>query len=198
MRILPITKYRLKNGKYYPTFKYTLHIKIFLAVALLIASLTVVTRELGTSNSVYSVDSPYVQYIIKTNPSISLNQARSIVTSIITWSEKFNIDEKVLLAVAKVESGFNPHAISTSGAYGLMQVIPVWHKDKILKAREVLGNPEVFNIHTNIYLGSWVLKDCLNRLNNLGRALMCYSGQTPGYDNKVLKEYNNLKTQFKI
>ena len=98
----------------------------------------------------------------------------------------------MLLAIAKVESNFNVYAISTSGAYGLMQVIPYWHKDKILQARKELGNPELFSINTNIYLGATVLKECIQRVG-INKSLECYSGRTPGYTEKVLVAYNNLQ-----
>lgn len=138
------------------------------------------------------MDSKYVKYVQSSNPSISFKDAYTISSSVLNWSKEFKLDPKLILAVAKVESGFNKHAISSSGAYGIMQVIPLWHKDKIISARKELGNPEVFNIKTNIYLGAWVLRECKDRTSNLNKALLCYSGQTPGYDKKVLQEYRQI------
>ena len=37
---------------------------------------------------------------------------------------KYGVSAKLLAAVAKVESGYNPHAVSPSGAQGLMQIMP--------------------------------------------------------------------------
>ena len=132
-------------------------------------------------------------HVIESNPKVSVKEAKSIVSAVIRWGEEFNIDPRLLLAIAKVESNYNKHAISPSGAYGLMQVIPVWHKDKIKKAKEELGNPEVFDIHTNIYLGASVLRECHNKHKELSKSLLCYAGQTPGYDKKVLSIYKALK-----
>jgi hypothetical protein len=132
-------------------------------------------------------------HVLEENPKVSINDAKSIVNAVIKWGTEFSIDPKLLLAIAKVESNYNKHAISPSGAYGLMQVIPVWHKDKIKKAKEELGNPEVFDIHTNIYLGASVLRECYNKNPGLSKALLCYAGQTPGYDKKVLAAYRALK-----
>jgi soluble lytic murein transglycosylase-like protein len=135
----------------------------------------------------------YEDYILESNPSISKKDAREIVLATYTWANANNIEAELLLAISKVESTFNKYAISPSGAYGLMQVIPVWHKDKIIEAKRKLGNPEIFNINTNIFLGASVLRNCLNTKGSIDKALLCYSGQTEGYDKKVLSEYKAIK-----
>jgi len=136
--------------------------------------------------------SAYVEIVTDSNPKVDQKDARAIVMSSLKWASEFNLDPKLLLAIAKVESNYYKYAISKSGAYGIMQVIPVWHKDKILEARRITGNPEVFNIDTNIYLGARVIKDCMDKHGKLNKALLCYSGQTPGYDKKVIQEYTRL------
>lgn len=135
----------------------------------------------------------YEDYIQDSNPNVKGHEAREIALSVIRWGNEFKIDEKLLLAISKVESNFHKHAISPSGAYGLMQVIPVWHKSKVLEAKQRLGNPELFNINTNIYLGARILRDCFTMTPSVNKALLCYAGQTPGYDHKVLQEYRQIK-----
>lgn len=168
-------------------------LKILMGVVLLSASL------IGIKDAVAPVhakdwDSPYIDYVVKSNPKVSNKIAKEIVVASYRWASEFNIDVRLLLAIARVESNFYQHAISPSGAYGLMQVIPVWHKDKIIKARQELGNPEIFNVNTNIYLGAWVLKDCMKRTaSKTSKALLCYSGQTPGYDSKVMSHYSTIQ-----
>jgi soluble lytic murein transglycosylase-like protein len=144
----------------------------------------------GLNFTSVQVKNYHEDYVLSHNPKVD---AREIVSSVNKWGKELSVDPKLLLAVAKVESTFDPHAISKSGAYGLMQVIPVWHKEKILQARRELGNPEIFNISTNIYLGAKVLKECLEKTGGVTKALQCYSGQTPGYDAKVLAEYRRLQ-----
>lgn len=137
--------------------------------------------------------SPYVSYVAESNPDLSIKATKEIVVASYKWASEFNLDPKLLLAIAKVESNFYPHAISSSGAYGLMQVIPLWHKDKILKARKELGNPEIFSINTNMYLGALILRDCTKRNRTIMKTLQCYSGKTPGYEEKVMVNYYKIQ-----
>ena len=129
------------------------------------------------------------------------DHAEQIANAVATWSEKFNVDPKLLVAIIKVESNYNPFAISHAGAMGLMQVIPRWHLDKIIAARETTGTPEVFNINTNIYLGAWVISNCMKQYKHVvSNALKCYNGSIgmqTDYHTKVLTEYSNVQTFIK-
>lgn len=187
--------YYYKNGALWLRSKWPKKVKFVLILAILLLSLTFHTNTSENTNiSDKTWHQSYVEYVVENNPKVQQSDARSIVFAAIKWASEYNLDPKLILAIAKVESNYYKHAISSSGAYGIMQVIPVWHKDKILEARKVTGNPEIFNINTNIYLGTRVLKDCMSSTkSNLNKALLCYAGQTPGYDKKVLTEYDNLK-----
>jgi hypothetical protein len=133
-------------------------------------------------------------YISKTSD-LSSKEVTSIVYSLITWGERFNIDPKLLAAIIMKESKFDPHAISPSGALGLMQIIPRWHLEKIIAAKEATGNPEIFNTNTNIYLGAWVMSDCLKKFKLETALTSCYSGGHQDYSASVLN-YRNQITNF--
>lgn len=72
-------------------------------------------------------------------------------------SDKYGIDFNLLKAVTKLESGFNPYAISSAGAQGLMQLMP--------GTAEGLGVTDPFDIGQNIDGGARYLK---NQLVNFG------------------------------
>lgn len=122
------------------------------------------------------VKNSFVEYIKQVNPRVKDDDATNIASSIIKWGSEFKVSPTLLLAIAKVESTFDKHAISHAGAQGIFQVLPRWHIDKIKKAKEDLGTPEMFKIEPNVYVGTLVIKDCTKKFGSIENALKCYNG----------------------
>jgi soluble lytic murein transglycosylase-like protein len=103
------------------------------------------------------------------------------------------VDPLLIVAVAAVESGFNPLAESANGAQGLMQVMPRIHADKL-----PADAPEdaMFEPETNLRVGTQVLKDVIRRHASLELALQAYAGALndtgAGYARKVLETRERL------
>lgn len=99
------------------------------------------------------------------NGTITKAQIEGIVSKV---AKKYEIDEKLVNAVIKQESGFNPKATSHCGAMGLMQLMPATAKG--------LGVKDAYNPVQNIEGGVKYLSNLLKRYNgNTVLALAAYN-----------------------
>ena len=86
-------------------------------------------------------------------------------------AQRAGLEPELVLSVIQVESNFNPFAISSAGALGIMQIMPFWLKE--------IGKPgdNLFHMHTNLRYGCTILKYYLDKeRGNRVRALMRYNG----------------------
>jgi soluble lytic murein transglycosylase-like protein len=105
-----------------------------------------------------------------------------------------SVDPLLILAVICVESRFNPVAESNFGAKGLMQVIPKFHKEKLVGhgGDDALLDPEI-----NILVGAQVLREYMKRFGGTESALQAYAGAyeepTAMYSKQVLSERSRIE-----
>jgi soluble lytic murein transglycosylase-like protein len=104
--------------------------------------------------------------------------------------ERSGIDPTLILAVAAIESRFNPFAQSTAGAQGLMQVMTRVHTERF----EPFGGAHAaFDPVTNLRVGVQILAENLRRTGDIETALRWYVGAAHlpsdgGYVGRVLGE----------
>ena len=83
-------------------------------------------------------------------------------------SKRYGIDFSLIKALIKVESDFNPKAVSRKGARGLMQLMP--------KTAQDLGVRDVFDPTQNVEGGARYLRDLLDlHGQDLSLALAAYN-----------------------
>lgn len=92
------------------------------------------------------------------------------------WASEYSIDSSLVAALIWTESHFRPHAVSSAGAIGLMQIMPAtgeWIAGKL--------NVEAFtatNLNdpgTNIRFGAWYLGYLIDRFGDIDTALIAYN-----------------------
>lgn len=114
-------------------------------------------------------------------------------------SEKYHVDSNLLKAIAKAESNFHSGATSSSGAMGVMQLMP--------QTAESLGITDAYDAYHNIMGGAQVIAQHLDRYDgNLALALAAYNAgpgnvdkyggippfeETENYVKKVIGYYNS-------
>ena len=94
-----------------------------------------------------------------------------MVTRIHYEARKVDLSPELVLAIIHTESTFDPDAVSSAGALGLMQIMPFW--------KFIIGDKtdDLMNLHTNIRYGVTILHHYLEKENgNLTRALARYNG----------------------
>lgn len=157
-------------------------IKFLLGKTALLSSLIILTACSST---------PSTQQLskgIQKSFSVSHPIANKISPLILQNSEKHNVPATLIAAVIHQESSYRAHAQSSSGAIGLMQIIPrYWQKS---------CPGDLYNEEVNINCGSYILSQYHNKAGSWDKALGYYNVGPAGYENnrssrKSGKKYAN-------
>jgi soluble lytic murein transglycosylase-like protein len=123
------------------------------------------------SQTLSNTNSNSVTTIAKTSlPPLSLLKtgATDLENIINQASQTYDIPAKLIKSVIKHESNFNPNAVSSAGATGLMQLMP--------KTARSLGADNPLDPEQNILAGSKYLKQMLVKYDNdINLALAAYN-----------------------
>lgn len=94
------------------------------------------------------------------------------------WALEYRVDPRLVVAVARVESGFRPTARSSRNARGLMQVMPetgAWVAERL--GMGSIGADDLYDPELNLRLGTWYLAYQVQMFNgDLALALAAYNG----------------------
>ncbi len=107
--------------------------------------------------------------------------AIEISENIVNLSGSYAISTELVVGIMEVESGFNPMAVSSKSARGLMQVMPEWSRKFGLKSEF-----ELHNIATGIESGIKVFQIHYEENNNdVSKGLYHYVNKDTAYVTKV-------------
>lgn len=129
-----------------------------------------------------------------TNTDIStLPEGERINEAIKKASANYGVSESLIRAIIQVESNYNPKAVSSAGAMGLMQLMPSNVKEYNVK--------DPFNIEENIDAGTRHIRDYLRTYSNdLNMALAAYNfgpGNMASRGITSSKDFYKLPTETK-
>ncbi len=94
-----------------------------------------------------------------------------------TAAQEFRLEPALIMAVIREESFFNPEAVSTADARGLMQLLPSTGKWIAGKLGLPVSDQDLYQPEVNIRLGSWYLRYLVDRWDgDQDKAIASYNG----------------------
>lgn len=128
--------------------------------------------------------SPIIAPALSTRFPEEIQQWRNLIE---IKADEFSIDPNLIAAVIMQESGGNPAAISSSGAVGLMQVMP---GDGNAMSFQCINGPcfaqrpstsSLLDPEFNVFFGSRLLSTLISRTSSVREALRAYGPMDVGY-----------------
>jgi len=119
------------------------------------------------------------------------HEANAIAHWVWIYSQQHNLNPALVLGLVSIESRFDPYALSSVGAQGLMQIMPFWKHELGSK------HDNLYDIATNIRYGCAILRHYINRYGSERRALAAYNGSLgkDKYPNKVFSQVQRFNLE---
>lgn len=133
-------------------------------------------------------------------PDLDPQLGAQIARAVHRYGTLYGQDPNLIVSIIFIESKFDPEAVSSKGAVGLMQIMPQWKK--VLGISEDLRDPD-----TSIKYGMQILGFYQEMYRDTEMALIAYNrgpgpvdmalmkGKNPnnGYPDRVMETYDKLK-----
>lgn len=106
---------------------------------------------------------------------IGVRDLNRIANAVIDYSYEYNLSIAQVLAQMQTESNFNPYAVSSAGAKGLLQIMPHTLKYIQYEMEDGPRNLNAFNIYHNIKAGCFYITQQIEDFGSYEYALMAYN-----------------------
>ena len=110
---------------------------------------------------------------------------------VLSYSEKYDIEENLIFAIIKAESNFDKSVISNKGAVGLMQLMDSTAIDVAIKNNIDIETSnitqELLKPDKNIEIGTKYIEMMIQKYGNIQVALAAYNAGTGTVDNWIEK-----------
>jgi soluble lytic murein transglycosylase-like protein len=175
------------------------------AVALLIAFVALV-HPAGAAESTPTAETNYAKVLRTINPQLQVHQSLAYARSLLADSERTKLDPNLIMALVTVESSWRSTAVSSHGARGLGQLMPVTAAKLGVNPRDPAQNLR----GASSYLRSLIdrfssrgvngLRDAIAGYNAGPRAVEQYRGippyhETQRYVTKVIAQWKTLSAR---
>lgn len=106
----------------------------------------------------------------------------------------YDIPVEIVLAMIEVESSYKADAVSNVGAVGLMQIIPDFHEDRMMK----LNCFDLFDPYQNVTVGMDFLAELIEKYDgNFHKALTAYNHGQKGANDKFFGQ-GTYQTEYSL
>jgi len=120
-------------------------------------------------------------------PKVEPWEAQQISNNIITYSQKYDVNPKVVFGLIARESRFNRFAVSSSGAQGLGQLLP--------STAAGLGVTDGFDIEQNVMGTSRYVRSLMDRFPEPNKVTFSLAGYLEGPN--IVKKRGSFKSHTK-
>jgi len=129
----------------------------------------------GISSGAVEEHNRVLSYVLEQNPDVVL--ARTITNEVLRQAAKYRIAPGWIVSIMAYESwGLDSMAVSSAGARGLMQIMPL-HVPELMVPCNVANTQDLFDVIKNICSGVYILSQKFDRCDGMPKcALLAYNG----------------------
>ena len=151
-------------------------------------------KDLGLYQPVYV---EFAEVLSQYYPQSELEELLDLAQFIVEKSHENGLNPYLVLAVIRVESTFNPCAISRKGAKGLMQVIPAYILGREKVNREyAFSHHRFFDPYENIGMGVGYLASLVTRFGSVETAVAAYNMGPTRLSRRLRQEQGPISTRY--